>query len=1102
VNDTERLNEYTQVELPFIEQLKWLGWEHIEGDIDVPYLTERESFRDVLLKDRLRDAIRSINLDESGEPWLDEGRIREALGQIERLGAMKLMEANERATELLLKGVPVEADEERFAGREPTVHFIDYEHPERNDFLAINQFRVDVPGGQTFIIPDIVLFVNGIPVGVVECKSPKITDPLDEAIDQLLRYSNQRNWIDVDEGVERLFHYNQVMIGTYAYQAVAATVGAQPEHFLEWKDTSPVPMSEVTAELDVESLTSQQTLIAGMLRKEHLIDLIRNFSVFKHESGKTTKILAHYQQFRAVHAALHRLTHGQTRREHGESDQRGGVVWHTQGSGKSLTMVFLVRKMRMLPRLRRFKVVVVTDRIDLQKQLGDTAALAGETVRVAQSTKKLKSILREKGADLVFATIQKYHEREDVKSEVIEFSRADLRTESDILRDVDANRLVLDDVEFPVLNESEEIVVLVDEAHRSHTSTAHANLMKALPNCAKIAFTGTPIIMGKGKRTHEIFGEYIDRYTIKQSQEDGSTVKILYEGRTSKGEVADGRSLDKLFEDMFAERSKEELEAIKRKYATKGRVLEATKMIEAKADDILRHYVRNVLPNGFKAQLVAVSRLAAVRYHEALVEAYKRLLVELDELDPYLFELSDEELEEQPEYVQFLVKAHRHLEMIRRLEFAVVISGGTNDDPGWKTWTEKAQQLARIERFKKPLVHYDPDKQDSLAFLIVRTMLLTGFDAPVEQVMYLDRWMQGHELLQAIARVNRTHGNKTHGLVVDYYGIGHHLKEALAIYSEEDLEGVLPSIQDELPVLSDRHRRCLAIFHDHGIPDIKDVDDCVDLLRDVRLRADFVFKLKRFLESLDIVMPRPEALPYVRDAKILGFIAKAAENLYRDSRLNMRGAGQKVRELIDHHIESQGVNPKIPPIDILADEFEKAVDRHVSPKAKASEMEHAARYHIRKHYNEDPAHYAKLSERLENILKTLGDNWEELVRVLHQFVGQVREGRQGDDSGLDPRTQAPFLGVLEEEIVACPDKSQLRERPRTALAYNTVNIVEHIAQEIRVVDFWRNTQAQNVLRGWLLKYLDDNEIVPFERVQKAADRLVELAKHLHTRLTS
>jgi type I restriction enzyme R subunit len=657
VNDTERLNEYTQVELPFIEQLKGLGWEHIEGDIDVPYLSERESFRDVLLKDRLCEAVRRINLDESGRPWLDEGRIREAVGQLERLGAPKLMEANERATELMLKGVPVEANAKRFGGREPTVHFIDYGHPERNDFLVINQFRVDVPGGQTFIIPDIVLFVNGISVGVVECKSPKITDPLEEAIDQLLRYSNQRDWIDEDEGAERLFHYNQVMIGTYAYQAVAATVGAQPEHFLEWKDTSPVPMS----------------------------------------SGKTTKILAHYQQFRAVHATLRRLTHGQTRRGHGESDQRGGVVWHTQGSGKSLTMVFLVRKMRMLPDLRRFKVVVVTDRIDLQKQLGDTAALAGETVRVAQSTKKLKSILREKGADLVFATIQKYHEREDVKSEVIEFSRADLRTESDILRDVDANRLVLDDVEFPVLNESEEIVVLVDEAHRSHTSTAHANLMKALPNCAKIAFTGTPIIMGKGKRTHEIFGEYID------SQEDGSTVKILYEGRTSKGEVADGRSLDKLFEDMFAERSKEELEAIKRKYATKGRVLEATKMIEAKADDILRHYVRNVLPNGFKAQLVAVSRLAAVRYHEALVEAYERLLVELDELDPYLLELSDEELEEQPEYVQFLVKAHRHLEMIRRLEFAVVISGGTNDDPGWKTWTEKAQQLARIERFKKPL---------------------------------------------------------------------------------------------------------------------------------------------------------------------------------------------------------------------------------------------------------------------------------------------------------------------------------------------------------------------------------------------------------------
>lgn len=1075
------INEYTKVELPFIKQLELMGWKHLQGDTGVPYLTERQSFREVLLIGRLRDAIRRINLDDNGKEWLDDSRINTALSALERLGANKLMEANQIATELLLKGTAVDGDPKLHNGRDQIIRFIDFDHPENNDFLAINQFRVDptwAVGDKDFIIPDLVLFVNGIPLVVIECKSPKITAPLEAAINQLQRYSNQRDWVEEEEGAEKLFHYNQLLIASWFYEARVGTIGASAEHYLEWKDTSPTPLSQVAMELGTEKLKSQQLLVAGMLRKEHLLDLIRNFTLFNQIGGKTAKLVARYQQFRAVQESVRRLKNGQTRLQHGESDQRGGIIWHTQGSGKSLTMVFLVRKMRTIKALRRFKVVMVTDRTDLEKQLSETATLTGESLDKATNTEHLKTLLRRQGADLVFAMIQKYQQRDTDE----ENSQATTATEL-----------------FPELNVSADILVLVDEAHRSQASDLHANLMRSLPNCAKIGFTGTPIIVSERKKTHEIFGSFIDRYTIKQSEYDGATVPILYEGRTAEAVVANGQNLDQVFEDMFPNRSPQELEAIKIKYATSGNILEAPKLIEAKAADMLRHYIDNVLPNRFKAQIVSSSRLAAIRYQKALVNVHQEIIEKLVNLNPALLNLSQEAIENQSTETQFLIRAHQHLEIIQRLESAAIISADNNDDPAWQTWSDKSKIDANIERFKRPLVHSDETKQDGLAFLCVKSMLITGFDAPFEQVLYLDRFMQGHELLQAIARVNRTSTGKTHGLVVDYYGVAKHLKEALAVYNAEDIQGALISLKEELPKLDDRHRRVLAVFQDRKISSISDVDECVDLLRDVEIRAEFVVKLKQFLESLETVLPRPEALYYKSDAKLLGFINKAASNLYRDGQLNLAGAGQKVRQLIDQYIIANGIDPKIPPISIMDAQFEETVEGHVSNRSKASEMEHAARYHINKHFSEDPAYYKKLSERLEDVLQGFEDNWQELVKALREFTKTVRKGRPSDETGLHPRTQAPFLGLLLEEMGLSQD---VPKEKLTLLAGLTIELVEHISQEIRVVDFWRNLHAQGVLRTWIVNFLDDNDVIDFKKQQSVADRITELAKALHSRLTS
>lgn len=1088
-------NEYTEVEDPFIRQLVGMGWEHLVGDIGVPALSERASFREVLLKNRLRDAMKTINLGENGKPWIDDERIDEAIGQLDRVTGHHLMEVNRSATELLLSGASVHAERGDESGRSRTARFIDFDHPDQNDFLVINQFRVDPPWAHSdrdFIVPDLVLFVNGIPLVVIECKSPKITDPMDAAIEQLLRYTNQRYWIDADEGAERLFHYNQLLVATWFHQAKAGTIGATAEHFLEWKDTSPVPLAEVAKELGVDKLRSQHTLAAGMLRPAHLLDLVRNFSVFGEAAGRKIKIVARYQQFRAVHEAIRRLRKGKTRKQAG-TDQRGGIIWHTQGSGKSLTMVFLVRKMRTLPDLRAFKVVVVTDRKDLEKQLSDTAVLSGETPFKAKNTEKLKAKLRETGPALVFGTIQKMQER-DEDAEVIEFTP----NRPDALLAAEAEVLQLPGGKFEELNDSEQILLLVDEAHRSHTSTLHLNLMEALPNAAKIGFTGTPILMGAARRTHEIFGGFIDRYTIKQSEDDGATVPILYELRTVPGGVSSGGTVDQLFDDMFRERTEKEREAIRKKYATTTHVLEAPALVTTKANDILRHYVDNVLPNGFKAQVVVASRLAAVRFQAALAKARDDLVTRLDSLTSAQTRLSDEELEAASAETQYLVRAHRRRDLLASLEVAAVISGAHNDDPAWKEWSDSSKVETRIERFKKPLAHSDPSKRDTLAIMCVKSMLLTGFDAPVEQVMYLDRFMQGADLLQAIARVNRTAPKKEVGLVVDYFGIGKRLREALSVYTAEDVEGAATDIRDELPLLKDKHERVLAFFRTHGIGDISKVNDCVDLLRDPKVRAEFLVLLKEFLSKFELFRARPEGRPFLRDVKILGFIAQQAANLYRDEQLKLAGIGQKVRELIDDYVIAQGVNPKLPPISITDSEFLARVDGRPTKQSQGSDMAGAARAHIDLHFNEDPAYYKRLSERLEQVLDGFKENWDQLNLALKDFVKEIQAGPPANDTGLDPKTQAPFFNVLVEESESQGAKVPVEKAKK--LADLTVEIVDHVRQEIRAVDFWKSAVAQNILRGWIVERLDDADIFPFERLSEVAGRLVELSKALHPRL--
>ena len=400
----------------------------------------------------------------------------------------------------------------------------------------------------------------------------------------------------------------------------------------------------------VDAVTQQELLTAGMLAPERLLDIVRHFTLFMETGpGRTAKVVGRYQQYRGVHKAMRRLLTGATRAEDGETDRRGGIVWHTQGSGKSLTMAFLVRAMRSHPDLRRFKIVLVTDRTDLERQLRETAGLVGETIKVARNGGEVRGLVGRPGPGVVMVMIQKYRDTSPGGG-----GRGG-REEA-----------------FETLNGSESILVMVDEAHRSHGSILHANLMAALPNAARIGFTGTPIIMGKRKKTLDIFGGYLDRYTLADSEADGSTVPIFYEGRTTDAAVKGASRMDDVFYRWFTDLTDGQRQTLQKKYATVSQVLEAPELIEAKAKDILRHYISTVMPDGFKGMIVATSRKACLRYFKALNKARDELIDEIERKHPDQFDRSSTTRIPQ---LSLAENAASRIGLLRSLEFAAVISG-------------------------------------------------------------------------------------------------------------------------------------------------------------------------------------------------------------------------------------------------------------------------------------------------------------------------------------------------------------------------------------------------------------------------------------------
>ncbi|WP_206171414.1 type I restriction endonuclease subunit R [Thiorhodococcus mannitoliphagus] len=800
------MSEYLHVEKPFLDQLAALGWQAVDQGQGLipsdPAKSLRTSFREWLLPEVFRDAVRAINLTSDGTPWLTDRQLDDLRDQIVRQPNRTLLEANETIQALFLKA---QVDRNEVTGEaDPVVKLIDFANPERNQFHAINQFRIDTPGCvKSCIIPDIVLFVNGIPLVLIEAKigDPNTANPLHAAYEQLRRYRNARPETikaGLREGEPRLFHTNLLLIRTCGEKAEFGTITSGHEHFYAWKDVWPESNRTYRPPLGVER--EQETLIQGLLAPDTLLDVLRTCTVFMDtDSGRRIKVVSRYQQYRAARKIVDRLRFGQS------PESRSGVVWHTQGSGKSLTMVFVARMLRAAADLEDFKILLVNDRADLEEQLAGTAKLIGGKVKVIESTAQLREHLSTDASDINMVMVHKFNERAETLPDTLALALAyggKPIPRPKVLMAADSAaaiyRAIPSSKTFGVVNPSDRIVLMIDEAHRTQGSDLGDNLFEAFPNATRIAFTGTPLITEQhgAKRTVKRFGDYIDQYKLMDAVHDGATLQILYEGRTADTALKDKHGFDAKFENLFKARSEEEILAIKKKYGATGDLLEAENRIEAIAKDLVDHYVDNILPDGFKAQVVCHSKLAAIRYQKAIRRAL------------------NERIEREKQ------KPEPDAELIRRIEFlkvAVVVSSDPTNEPAAITEARReAKRWNAVENFCRPFDLDDHDKALSgIAFLVVCDMLLTGFDAPIEQVMYIDKKLREHNLLQAIARVNRVATNKHRGFVVDYIGVFEDLAHALTIYAEEDPQDVregLKSILSEMPILEERYQRLLQHF--------------------------------------------------------------------------------------------------------------------------------------------------------------------------------------------------------------------------------------------------------------------------------------------------
>ncbi len=1027
MTSVERLNEFNHAEEPARKLLMQLGYEYVPREV---LAAERADEHEVILKTRLTRALLRLN------EWMTEEQAERVIFQLERIDAVGLGR-NQKVHEYLVYGMPLDVDGPG-GRRTRVVRFIDFDHPEpeakRNEYLVTTQFRVlrgrdaDEEDDERVVKPDLVLFVNGLPLVVMEAKSPSLLEAWKaKAVRQLRRYQEvEPAWHGT--GAPELFYTNLLCVAHCGAAAVYAPIGAPENAYTEWKSVAPLTAAEVENRYGVPA-EGQAALIVGLLRPATLLDVLRDFVVFELADGRLTKKLPRYQQYRAVRNALARMLGGRT------PEERGGVVWHTQGSGKSLTMLFLATVLRRQPSLRNPTIVIVTDRTQLDEQITGTFVNAGfPAPERAKDTADLRRLLRAAPGRTVMSTIQKFEEVLSAAGDA--------------------------------LNSADNIVVMVDEAHRTQYGNLAARMRAALPKATFVGFTGTPIDKNF-RSTMRKFGGLLDAYTIPQSVADGATVPILYEARLADLQIEGANTLDRIFDTLFGGLPDDVRAEARRRYANTETIAEAERRVEAIALDIAEHFKARVRPNGFKAQVVAPSRAAALRYAKHLVDLG--------------------------------VRAYP------------VITTTHNDGPEYQE-ARALDETATVKAFKRP----DGDPE----ILVVVDKLLTGFDAPIEQVLYLDRALRDHSLLQAIARVNRRYGHdkdgvpteKTYGLVVDYHGVSAELKKALEAFDWADVEQAMVELpSDPAPVVAAAADRAEAHFR--GL-DLADDWACVlrfapDDRTEGGFKADayerFENDYREFAKLMDQFLPDRRALPYIPRLRQLTVIRAyvRAQYLREDAAVDWTAIGAKVKELIDTRIGAE-VRRLMTPVSILDRDFDEKIAGLPHDEARASLMEHAIRAQLKERVAENPAFYERLSETLERIIRELRQrviDAAEACRRMGAVRAEIRrEQAIAEQEGLTPVSFAVY-GLLAAGGDGASGETAIADEGTPYVATFDESL-KSLARELdrvmqghrAVVDWHLNLDVQREMRRDIKRALRTTKRYPETTLDDLARRVVDVAR--------
>ncbi|WP_310559167.1 type I restriction endonuclease subunit R [Flavobacterium sp.] len=944
-------DEIEQIALQTFEEQ---GYEIING------IGIERAYNEVVLTSRLVDAISKLN------PNIPNDVRDEAVKNVLRVQHTTLLANNEAFHKLLTEGVDVK-------GREGTenktfkVWLMDFENPLNNDFVAVNQFTIVEK--HTNKRPDVILFINGLPLVVIEIKNATSENAtIKNAFDQLQTYK---------QAIPSLFNYNSILIATDGWFAKAGTITSDWSRFSGWKIP---PASKENNKLAEPSSTYNSTLfpseqnhlemdimLQGMLDKKVLIDLIRYFIVFEKTKEKTIKKIAAYHQYYAVNKAIQSTIKASSV----QGDQRAGVVWHTQGSGKSLSMVFYSGKMVVTPQLDNPTILILTDRNDLDQQLFDTFSNCQQLIRQtpvqAENRNHLQSLLSVASGGVVFTTIQKFMPEEKGG-------------------------------EYPKLSDRRNIVVVADEAHRSQYDfiDGYARHMRdALPNASFIGFTGTPI-ENEDKNTQAIFGEYVDIYDIQQAVEDGATVRIFYESRLAKIELkAEEQSIiDQRIEEVTEEDELTERQQRFAKWTQQEAIVGSEKRLQQVASDLVKHFEQRSEVFEGKGMIVCMSRRICVALHNAIVK-----------IRPEWYSNDDD---------KGVIK--------------VIMTGSSSDPLDWQEHIRnKPKRKAIGDRLKDP--------KDGLKLVIVRDMWLTGFDAPCLNTLYVDKPMSGHNLMQAIARVNRVFEDKEGGLIVDYLGIAQDLKKALSIYTASGGKGKIEFNQEEaVAKMEEFYDIVVDLFDKFDYKKFFNLEprqkltfllDATDYVLGLDNGKDrFSSNVSNLSKAFAISVPHPKALAIRDDLSffqaIKARISKLRESVKKRSDEEVETAIRQIisdalisTEVIDI-FEVAGIEK--PEISILSDEFLAELKDMPRKNLALELLRRLLNDEIKKRASRNIIQSKKFSEMLSDAIKRYQNNAITAAEVIEEMIRMAKEIKAADHRGenlnLDFRELA-FYDALE-----------------------------------------------------------------------------------------